>query len=267
MSINAVTEFKITCPQPAHVESLRSLWKEAFGDSDEFLDNFFGIAFSPQRCRAVTMGDEVLGALYIFDCLAEGQKIAYIYAVATRKKARGQGICKKLMDDTHAYLRDSGYKGAILVPSEASLFAFYKRVGYETCSAVAEFEAVANGEVIPVKKIEKSEYLRNRQKFLPQNSVLQEDANIDFLATYASFYVGDDFVLAAYKSEDKLHGVELLGNTANAPQILRALGCKEGTFRTAPQFAPKSADVRPFAMYCSSDKTTPPPEYFGIAFD
>lgn len=264
MIIDSTARLELSAPQKRHIKSMRELWKEAFGDSDEFLDSFFDTAFSPTRCRVAVDGDEVLGALYIFDCEYAEKKIAYIYAVATRTKARGQGICKKLMDDTHKYLADNGYIGAILVPSEASLFDFYKRLGYETCSPIGELCADASEESISIIKIEKEEYKRARRLLLPQNSVLQEKHNIDFLATYSSFYKGEDFVLACYRQKGKLHCAELLGNPDYAPAILRALECDTGTFRVPTQ---NLYAMRPFAMYFSIDRVIPPPEYFGLAFD
>ena len=50
------------------ISALRSLWKEAFEDSDEFLDLFFSTAYSYERCLAAFIDDELAGALYIFDC-------------------------------------------------------------------------------------------------------------------------------------------------------------------------------------------------------
>jgi len=264
MIIDSTARLELSAPQKRHINSMRELWKEAFGDSDEFLDSFFDTAFSPARCRVALDGDEVLGALYIFDCEYAEKKIAYIYAVATRAKARGQGICKRLMDDTHKYLADRGYIGAILVPSEPSLFGFYEKLGYETCSSIGEFCADASAESISIIKIEKEEYKRARRLLLPKNSVLQEKYNIDFLATYASFYKGNDFVLACYRQNDKLRCAELLGNSVHAPAILRALECATGSFRVPPQ---NLTATRTFAMYFSIDRSTRPPEYFGLAFD
>jgi len=41
-------------PQPNHQPALRRLWQAAFGDEDDFLDLFFGLAYDPQRCRCIT---------------------------------------------------------------------------------------------------------------------------------------------------------------------------------------------------------------------
>lgn len=260
----SIDTFRIVCPDENMVSSLKDLWKEAFGDGDEFVDSFFNTAYSPSRCRAVAEGNNALGALYIFDCTVENKKMAYIYAVATRKSASGKGICTALMRDTHEYLKKNGYFGAILVPSQPSLFDFYKKVGYETCSYISEFEATASGISHALERLDKLEYAYRRQELLPTSGTAQENENLDFLATYADFYAGDRILLAAYKTGDKLFCAELLGDASKAPDVLESLGCQKGFFRTPPK-----ADIpaRPFAMYCPIDKNSPKPQYFGLAFD
>ena len=57
---------RISCPDNSLVPSMRELWQEAFGDSNEALDSFFETAYSPDRCRVVTSGKNLLSALYIF---------------------------------------------------------------------------------------------------------------------------------------------------------------------------------------------------------
>ena len=240
-------------------ESRRRLWKEAFGDSDEFLDDFDKTAFSPERYRAVIIDGEVVSALYFFDCEYAGGRIAYIYAVATAKEYRGQGLCRRLFDETHAYLTERGYMGAILCPGSDSLFDFYKSMGYSTCTYVNECEVTA-GDAVGVKEITKDEYAKLRRKYLPEGSVIQESENIDFLSSFSKFYSGDCFVLTARPDGERLFGAELLGNVDAAAGITRALGFERGVFRT-------EGNVKPFAMYYSLDKKTVPPTYFGLAFD
>ena len=82
---------KIDCPTPASVPALRQLWKAAFGDTEGFLDCFFDTAFSPHRCRCVTVDGEIAAALYWFDVTCREQPMAYIYAVATHPDHRGRG--------------------------------------------------------------------------------------------------------------------------------------------------------------------------------
>ena len=84
----------IDAPNVEQTAWLRRLWKEAFGDSDAFLDRFFTIAYSPDRCRCVTADGRVTAALYWFDCDCQGEKLAYLYAVATAQDCRGRGLCR-----------------------------------------------------------------------------------------------------------------------------------------------------------------------------
>lgn len=240
-------------------EQLRSLWQLAFGDSEEFIHLFFDTAYAPERCQTITIDDQVAAALYWFDTECGGQKFAYIYAVATHPDFRNRGLCRELMERTHALLAEQGYDGALLMPAEAGLRQMYGKMGYRDCCNISAFSCAA-GEEIPVRRISKEEYARLRRAFLPLGSVIQEGANLDYLETFARFYAGDHFLLVAAPWKGKLNGIELLGNKAAAPGILRALGFAEGMFRTPGE------DI-PFAMFRPLKEHAAPPKYFGLAFD
>ena len=113
--------------------ALRELWKEAFGDGDRFLDQFFEGPFAPERSRVAVVEGAVSGALYWFPASCRGQSLAYLYGVATAARLRGRGLCSGLMADTQAYLSAQGIDGMLLVPGSASLFRFYARLGYAPC--------------------------------------------------------------------------------------------------------------------------------------
>ena len=250
-------------PTELDVPSLRALWREAFSDGDAFLDMFFDTAYSPDRARVARLDGAIIGALYWFDCEVRGKKCAYIYAVATAISHRGLGVCKTLMEDTHKHLRDNGYEACILVPGSPGLFRFYEKLGYKICSSIGEMHVKAAEEPIGIEKTDKREFARLRRKYLPAGGALQEGVSLDLLEAQASFYKGDDFVLAAYKKENELIGLELLGNTTEecAAAITRALGADLARFRTP-------GDERPFAMYYPlCDDAFLPPQYFGLAFD
>lgn len=251
----------IDAPRDAHIPSLRSLFEEAFGDTDAFLDIFFSTAFSPNRCRCVTENGRVLAALYWFDCYCHGARMAYLYAVATSVSHRGQGLFTALMEDTHKHLASRGYAGAILVPGEASLFSFYEKSGYVVCGGVKEFSCAASEKSVTLYPIDTEKYANLRREYLPEGGVIQEGENLNFLAKQASLYMGDRFLLAARREGDILCVLELMGDLQNAPAIVRALGCALGHFRTV-------GDQKPFAMYRPLvDPPLPAPVYFGLAFD
>lgn len=249
----------IKAPTPCDIPALRNLWKEAFSDTDEFLDIFFATAFSPERSFCVKENDEAITALYFFDCIFKGEKIAYIYAVATAKSHRGRGLCRKLMEHTHKVLKSFGYKGAILVPGSASLFDFYGKMGYKTCCYLSEKEVGKGNSREAVQKISAEEYALLRKEYLPEGAVIQEGENLSFLSTYAEFYKGEDFLFTASKEGNTLICHEFLGNIKKAPDILKSLYCETGKFRTMGN------DI-PFAMYLPF-KGEDYPCHFGFAFD
>lgn len=244
---------------PERTEPLKELWKLAFGDSEAFVNRFFSDAYAPRRCRQASEDGRLAAALYWFDAEFAGQKFAYLYAVATHPDFRHRGFCRTLMADTLDCLTARGYDGALLMPQGRALRDMYARMGFRDCCTVSEFTCAA-GEAVPVRKITASEFARLRREYLPPDGVIQEGANLSYLEGYACFYAGDDFLLTAASEGNCLIGTELLGNTAAAPGIVRALGFPRGGFRTP------GGDV-PGAMFRPLKAGVKAPGYFGLVFD
>jgi len=248
-------------PKNSHAPALRALFADAFGDSERFLDLFFSIGFSPSRARVALEGDELLASLYWFDCECDGRRVAYVYAIATARAHRGRGICRALMTDAHRHLAHLGYSTAMLVPAEPSLFDFYSKLGYRKACGLEEIEAVASESPLPLREISAEEYASVRRRYLPRGAVNEDGAIIRLLSATSKLYTGEGVLLSARKSGSRLIATELLGNTDAAPDILSALDCKSGIFRTPGG----SLD---FAMYLPlTEDSHEPPSYFGIALD
>lgn len=243
---------------PKDTAPLRRLWQEAFGDTDAFLDLFFRYGYQAENALCAMSGDTAAAALYWLDCAFRGQKIAYIYAVATNSAFRNQGLCRALMEKAHKILAQRGYAGAVLVPAEKSLFSMYEKMGYRTATTMASFSC-KKGEAVSMRPVTVSQYAALRRRYLPEDGCIQEGNLLEFLGSYASFYAGADFLLAGYADEGRFCGLELLGNTAAAPGILAALGLPEGNFRCPGAGAP-------FAMYLPLSPAEAP-GYFGLALD
>ena len=235
----------------------KSLWKQAFGDSDAFLDIFFSVAYAPERSQVITVKDDLAAALYWFDCTCRGKKLAYIYAVATDENYQNQGLCRRLMAQTHEILRQQGYVGAILVPGSQSLFDMYGKMGYGVCSFVTETISKP-GNPVALQQIDKLSYAALRLQYMPSGGVIQEGATLTLLEKTANFYAGENFVFASYCEEGKLHVHELLG-AGDLSGITAALGAEEGFFRMV-------GNSKPFAMYCGFTED-PAPVWFGLALD
>lgn len=248
-------------PGQEQIPLLRCLWKQAFGDTEEYLDAFFGTAFLPERSLCAFDGEVLTGMLFWFDVSCEERKMAYLYAVATAPEYRGRGVCRQLMTRTQELLRARGYAGAMLVPVTDALRQMYASFGYSDCTGISETFCAAGTVPAPLHRIDTAEYARLRRQLLPAGGVVQEKENLALLETQVKFYRGADFLLAArHMEEGALFGTELLGNAAAAPGILLALGCPRGTFRTP-------GNKIPYAMFLPLEEGAQAPRYFGFSFD
>lgn len=250
----------INAPDSAQIPALRRLWQQAFGDSEQFLDIFFETAYSPDRCRCVIVDDQLVAALYWFDCELENHRYAYFYAVATDPAHRNKGLCRALLEDTHNHLRMSGYSGVVLVPGEASLFRFYEKAGYHIFGFVDEFNCKASGNPVALHMLNSETYGTLRKKMLPAGGLLQEGETLAFLRRFSQFYAGDGFLLAATLENQTLTVHEYLGDPALAPAIVAALRAESGRFRSP-------GNGKPFAMFYPLVSNAPVPTYLGLALD
>lgn len=243
-----------------NADALKSLWTLAFGDPVPVIESFFSTAYSPDRCRYLEEAGVVTAALYWLDGEYAGEKYAYIYGVATHPDHRGKGLCRKLMEKTHEDLKRQGYAGALLMPAEPGLRRMYASFGYRECSRISEFTCCAAGKAVPARSITVAEYAAARRVLLPAGGLIQEKENLTYLSTYAQFYAGEGFVMAAIHEKDRIFVPELLGNKDLAPGILKAMGYPQGTFRVP-------GEDKPFAMYLPLREDAPMPAYLGLAFD
>ncbi len=248
----------IDAPRPGMLPQLKALWKEAFGDPEAFIDLFFTTAYAPGRCLCLWQGQQVLAAAYWLDCACSGGKLAYIYAVATKKEARGRGLCHKLLGAIHEKLQEQGYAGAVLVPGAPELAKLYSHMGYAFFGGMDVLSAKSGEASEAFRSLQPMEYARLRRGLLPEGGIRQEAEGLRFLAGYARFAAGEDWLLAYTQENGAVFGIEWLGDPRKLPAVLAALGADSGRFRTPGTGA--------FAMHKPlSDGRTP--TYLGFAFD
>ena len=239
-----------------NTDGLKQLWKTVFGDPDFFIDAFFDVAFSPDRCRFSEENGEIVSALYWFDCSYAGGKLAYIYAVATHPAHRGKGLASRLLEETHAQLKAQDYAGCVLKPAKG-LFPFYARLGYQTSGYIRRFRAAAASAPACLTLLSPAEYGRRRAAFLPENAVIQDGITLEFLHTFASFYASEDALLCVAKEEPVIF--EYLGNPNSAPAVLSALGAETAQI-------PTIGEEIPFTMFYPLN-CTKIPGYLGITLE
>lgn len=250
---------RIDYTTPRQLPQLKTLWHTAFGDSEEFIESFFTTAYAPEHSRCITVNGQLAAALYWLDAEFQGQRLAYIYAVATHPDFRNRGLCRRLMEDTHTLLTAKGYAGALLMPAGDGLRRMYGGMGYRDCCRISEISCTA-GRAVSLRQISREEFSRLRREYLPAGGVAQEGESLAYLETYARFYGGEDFLLAAAPDGDALFGIELLGSREAAPGILASLGCPRGMFRIP-------GEELPFAMFRPLTPEAAAPAYCGLVFD
>lgn len=240
--------------------ALKALWQQAFGDTQAFIDGFFRVGFSVERCRCIERDGKLAAALYWFDCRWEGKKLAYIYGVATDKDFRGQGLCRHLMEETHGHLQARGYAGAVLVPAGEGLFGMYGKMGYRGFCPMEKRTVLPGGLKAKVERLSPEMYERLRSGRLPQGGILQGRDTLAFYDTYGEFYRSGDALFCAAREEDTLHVQEFLGDVSEIPGIVAALDADRAKVRSP-------GGDKMFAMYRSFTEENILPSYFGIALD
>ena len=138
---------------PGEEAALRQLWKTVFGDSDEFLDRFFSLVYTPGMAWVISEDGEIVSAAYAIPL----KNAVYIYAVATHPKCRGKGYGKAVT------LAAAQGRAAYLYPAELSLRDWYSReMGAVTVSQRPMFDR-NRGESW---RISAEEYNRRREELL-----------------------------------------------------------------------------------------------------
>ncbi len=214
-------------------EQVLCLWKQVFGDFGGFWETFFRCAWKPDHCLCIEEAGQIQAALYWFDCHCGGPW-AYIFAVATHPDHRGRGLCRALMEKTHARLEALGYHGALLVPAEPGLRQMYAAMDYREGTVLPEFPRPAGLQPVSAR-----EYAAARRALLPPGGVIQEGDILTLLEeTGARFFAAEGCILAC-----------------EGQRVLEYLdgSVPEGT--------------RPFAMVHPFREDAVCPEYFAFALD
>lgn len=129
-------KYFVTTADVGMTEQLKELWKNVFGDTDEYISLFFEKRFTPSQCVAAISGGKVVGMLFLLPfnlvCVNERYSGRYIYAVATHPDHRRQGISESMLSFAHKKAASEGAALSALVPANAPLFDYYRKRGFET---------------------------------------------------------------------------------------------------------------------------------------
>ncbi len=127
--------------EPADVPRLKALWEAVFGDAPADVDAFFALRHREENMLVDERNGMITGMLTMLPFTlqtggGEALPARYVYAVATAREARGQGIATGLLEAAHAHMARQGVAASVLVPASDGLFSFYAKRGYETAFAL-----------------------------------------------------------------------------------------------------------------------------------
>ncbi len=116
------------------IPKMKALWRETFGDSDEFIDTFFSDFYKPSKTLLAFESGELVSMLYRMDVnvkyFKKKLKCAYLYGVATKLEERRRGHFTRLHGKMLEELRDRHYDAVIVLPENESLYSLYRDIGY-----------------------------------------------------------------------------------------------------------------------------------------
>lgn len=155
---------------------IMTLWQEAFGDSPEAVSYFFKsfpncVSYVAEDGGSIVSMVHALPQLFSPDIPA-----AYLYAVATRRSHRGQGLCRNLMAFAETDLKARGFRCCVLAPAELGLFDYYEQLGYQTAFTRRRVP-FPGGTPISL-----SEYLALRERLLPEPHMVYDRAVLAYAA-------------------------------------------------------------------------------------
>ena len=244
-------------PSSCDIPALRRIWQQAFGDTDVFLDDFFETGFAYDRCWCVFQEHEPVAAVYLFECLWQEQKVAYLYALAVEQSHQKQGLSRLLLADVHTKLRQAGFLGAIMEPATEGLRQYYQRLGYRSFGGRKVEEFTASQKAEPVTELAELAYAMARKKLLPAGGIVQEGAFVSLLQRQAVCYGGDGFVAAVSKEAPVV--LEFLGDWNKIPGFLKTLRLDRAKVRMPGGLAT--------AVYLDFFGGEEMPSYFGLPMD
>ena len=122
---------------PEEQERTKSLYREVFPeDTEEFLDFYY--RERPKRILAMEEDGQIIAMLhlnpFLFSFFGKEITASYIYAVATKKEKRRQGIMGELLQYSFQLLKEEGEAFCVLIPVSESIYSPY---GFRTVAKLA----------------------------------------------------------------------------------------------------------------------------------
>ncbi len=149
--------------KPDDLQKLSALWKDIFGDSEEFVSWLFSRRFMPEYCVCYEENGEIISCMhgYPMKVNVSGKAIdaVTISGVATLPKYRNKGIMKKMF---HFFMDDMHQKKIPLVfytPKNALVYSFSGHGFVTRALKVNKGEVKCNSSIYRVKELAVAEHI------------------------------------------------------------------------------------------------------------
>lgn len=219
------SKIKISYADKSHINALKEIWHECFGDSFRYIYFFFENRFDSCKTMIASYDGKTVGAAYLmpvktyeYGVLKNGW---YGYAIGILKEYRKNGIYammhEKIMNDINA--KNEFY---ILCPANQKLCEYYSSLGFTEFSYLnsVKIPKCSTECIITSEKITAQRYTQLRNEYFPSDGFILWDEKAieyaicenDFCGGFTSEITlnGKTFVLMARPLEN---GVKITEST------------------------------------------------------
>lgn len=197
-------------------ERTKPLYREVFPeDTEAFVDFYY--RERPKRILAMEEDGEIIAMLhlnpFLLSFFGKEIKASYIYAVATKKEKRRQGIMGELLRYSFTLLKEEGEAFCFLIPVAESIYSPY---GFRTVAKLAtESEKEENLQndilyALPTEELlerrKKEAALSSEEDTLPENPILMmKILNKELFLSYTGYRGGSEDELLHRLSKEKIY--------------------------------------------------------------
>lgn len=236
-----MTDLIIREVRPADLPALSALWKQAFGDSEALIADFFRLL--PQMgAGLVALADgEAVGAAYALTGMeltggqAAPKTCGYLYAIAVEEACRSQGLGRALTLAAAEKARARGAELICTLPAEASLYPWYEDILGVKAVLFRSERRIKSEPLLPCRSLDADEYLLRREALLSGRPHLRlSPACLAFqrrlcLEYGGGFYEAGGGLAAAYREGNTGMIRELLCPPGEEPELAASIGAALGT--------------------------------------
>lgn len=215
--------------------ALIELWQAVFGDDEAFIRAFYD-ASDIRRTLVALHGEQIVGMINcpkieLWSHSAHGEmryRGAYIYALAVDARHRSEGIGSALLKaaEDGVYLSEAP-QFLLLIPAEASLFAFYRQKGYDRMAFAPQTESIAQSRTALAPLELRSDELYSRYLAACEKEAARGAVFVKPQALFALSMNGTD----CYRSADGYIALNQNGAPSEVRPALPDLTCEKALWK------------------------------------